>query len=176
MFEKVLPEIIDAITEFQPELVLIDGPAGAGKTTLAQLLQSETSLTLHLDDFYSGWDENFDSAFLNRINSAHMAHATSAMETKYLRFNWNSQEFEKVESHQKSNLIFIEGVGSFRYQPDDFKILKIFVTTDFLSGLNRVVQRDGEASAPFIALWKQREFELFGSYDLPAEADFYLTT
>ena len=41
-------------------LLAIDGPAGAGKTTLAAQLEKEFSATgsvrvVHLDDLYSGW-------------------------------------------------------------------------------------------------------------------------
>ena len=43
-------------------LLAIDGPAGAGKTTLAAKLEAEYSVhstvrTIHMDDLYNGWDD-----------------------------------------------------------------------------------------------------------------------
>ena len=40
------------------QIILIDGPAGAGKTTFSLKLQNELGCqVVHLDDHYNGWDE-----------------------------------------------------------------------------------------------------------------------
>jgi uridine kinase len=62
-------------------LLAIDGPAGAGKTTLAAKLEAEFSAhstvrTIHMDDLYEGWDGALGSALtqtLEEITSAHLS-------------------------------------------------------------------------------------------------------
>ena len=53
-------------------LIAIDGPAGAGKTTLAAKFFAEFSvdksvLVIHLDDLYDGWDNALSSAMLSHL-------------------------------------------------------------------------------------------------------------
>ena len=41
-----------------PQIILIDGPAGAGKSTLSLKLQAELNCEIiHLDSIYNGWDD-----------------------------------------------------------------------------------------------------------------------
>ncbi len=62
-------------------LLAIDGPAGAGKTTLAAQLEKEHAASgsvrvIHLDDLYSGWTTalgNDLTEVLDRLASAHLA-------------------------------------------------------------------------------------------------------
>ena len=45
-----------------PQIILIDGPAGSGKTTLSHQLSAELNCqVVHLDDHYNGWDEALGS-------------------------------------------------------------------------------------------------------------------
>ena len=176
MFDAVLDDIQFKILEHRPTLILIDGPAGSGKTTLAELLANETTQILHLDDLYHGWDEPFDENFQSRISEAHQAHNVYSTKDSFSYYDWSEAELKTKLSNRKTETLIIEGVGSFLYSPATENLLRIFVTTSFLTGLNRVVQRDGDDSAPYIALWKQREFELFEKYELPADTDFYIST
>ena len=61
-------------------LLAIDGPAGAGKTTLAAKLEAEYSAhstvrTIHMDDLYDGWEGALGGALtqiLGENTSAHL--------------------------------------------------------------------------------------------------------
>lgn len=176
MFENQIPQLIEKIQELKPRLILIDGPAGSGKTSLSELIAPANSQILHLDDFYNGWEEPFDDEFLIRVRQVLEAHSLQSDAEDFQTYDWEKRGWINQNSKAKTDVLILEGVGSFLLDDDMEATLKIFVTTDFLTGLNRVVSRDGDNSMPYIALWKQREFELFEKYDLPAVADFYLTT
>jgi len=80
-------------------LLAIDGPAGAGKTTLAAQLEKEfatkgTVRVIHLDDLYSGWTTalgNDLTEVLDRLASAHLAGQPCTVKL----FNWISMSFDR---------------------------------------------------------------------------------
>ena len=57
------------IADMARALVCIDGPAGAGKTTLAELLMARHphARVMHLDDLYAGWDNALDATLTDRL-------------------------------------------------------------------------------------------------------------
>ena len=76
-------DLIDALSDLckdvsQP-VIAIDGPAGAGKTTLAHdvrlaLAQRYSITEVHMDDLYDGWDNALTAQLtevLTRLVSAH---------------------------------------------------------------------------------------------------------
>ena len=74
-------------------LLAIDGPAGAGKTTLAAKLEVEYSAhasvqTIHMDDLYNGWENALGedlTKVLESITSAHLAGLGFVIK----KFNWH---------------------------------------------------------------------------------------
>ena len=62
--------LIDArLREHQRALVCIDGPAGAGKTTLAEQLLAirANAVVIHMDDLYDGWINALDEKLTARL-------------------------------------------------------------------------------------------------------------
>src|SRR3546814_12089505 len=63
LFRAVVPQVLDLLRSrpAQPgggRLLCIDGPAGSGKTTLAEGISDAfpgSSLVIHMDDLYLGW-------------------------------------------------------------------------------------------------------------------------
>ena len=82
-------------------LLAIDGPAGAGKTTLASKLENEYSLhstvkVIHMDDLYNGWEDGLGQSLtdtLKKITSAHH----SGKECTIDLFNWHLMKFDRQE-------------------------------------------------------------------------------
>ena len=78
-------------------IIAIDGPAGAGKTTLAEHLSAALSLKykcaiIHMDDLYNGWSSPFDHHFTDALRVAATSHQNSK---KYSlsHFNWSKGEY-----------------------------------------------------------------------------------
>jgi uridine kinase len=53
----------------EPFIITIDGPAGSGKTTLAQKLVNDLSdaQVIHMDDLYEGWNDPLSAKLTARV-------------------------------------------------------------------------------------------------------------
>lgn len=161
----------------QSPILLIDGPAGAGKTTLAQEIQAGTdSSLLHLDDFYDGWDEPFDENFINRIERAINHLIDPVSQPSFTKYDWNSETFATTEMQRIGKLIIVEGVGAgllSKGLPADSHGV-IFVEVESEVGAQRVIERDGWYLSNQIQKWKDREESIFASYNARQLADLTL--
>jgi uridine kinase len=59
---ELIAALADICKSSDQPIIAIDGPAGAGKTTLAATLslalaQDFTITVMHMDDLYAGWDD-----------------------------------------------------------------------------------------------------------------------
>ncbi len=161
----------------QSPILLIDGPAGAGKTTLALEIQAETHSTLlHLDDFYDGWDEQFDANFIQRVERAinHLINPTS--HPSFEKYDWNAETFVSAGMRRIGKLIIVEGVGAGLLSKSllaDSQGL-IFVEVESEIGVQRVIERDGQHLSNQIQKWKDREESIFAGYNARKLADLKL--
>ena len=90
-------ELIDALLDLakstdQP-IIAIDGPAGAGKTTLATHLSAALSLKykctiIHMDQIYNGWNTPFDEHFTQALIQIVKAHK-KAEAIPLAQYNWH---------------------------------------------------------------------------------------
>lgn len=139
-------------------LLAIDGPAGAGKTTLAakfqaQFLQHSSVKTIHMDDLYNGWDKALTPALtelLSRIAQSHLLQEEFVID----KFNWMKMSFDVKEKILPTDILILEGVGSAQHV-----IRATGATTYWLEvspevGLQRVLNRDGSHLEPQMRKWQ----------------------
>lgn len=90
-----------------PYTLLIDGPSGAGKTTLANQIGAALGIrVVHLDDFYPGWSGLAEGAAIVARDVLD-PHAPG-----YWRWDWeNDRRGEWVELDPDADVI-VEGVGA----------------------------------------------------------------
>ncbi|UDY25298.1 4-amino-4-deoxy-L-arabinose transferase [Nocardioides sp. Kera G14] len=91
-------------------VLAIDGPAGAGKTTLATAMRLlQPSVVIHMDDLYAGWDGlEAGVAQVDEIIGALRAGAVA----RYRRYDWALGAYGETVVVPESSLVIIEGVGS----------------------------------------------------------------
>jgi len=159
-----------------PQIILIDGPAGSGKTTLAQKLSAELNCqVVHLDDHYNGWDEALGPELTTTLKTI-VQNFSNGLVAKVPTFNWQNSAFDGVKEIQPGDTLIIEGVGSGQSQIRPFSSQLYWIETEPEIGLARVLQRDGAEYEERIKLWQVREAKHFEEERTREFADFIITT
>ena len=161
-------------------IIAIDGPAGAGKTTLAEHLAAALSLKykvqiIHMDDLYNGWVDAFD----HHLSDALIAIAKSHSKREKLsisRYNWHDGAYSAAEEVPQADLLIFEGVGSSQSAIRESLSASIWLEIDREQGLERVIARDGAANSSEMSQWLLLQEEYFIREDCENSADFILTT
>jgi thymidylate kinase len=161
-------------------LLAIDGPAGAGKTTLAAKLEAEFSAhstvrTIHMDDLYEGWDGALGSALtqtLEEITSAHL----SGNECIIKVFNWHLMKFDREEVIAPSDYLILEGVGAAQAVVRKAGATTYWLDIDAETGLKRVLARDGAHIEKEMRQWQIQQSIHFDLDQTRENCEFKLTS
>lgn len=174
---NVLSEIC---TNTSQPIIAIDGPAGAGKTTLAQTislaLSPQMSTTIiHMDDLYNGWEFALDENLTETLAWLARSHKDEKP-LKYSSFNWALGSFDTAKEIPISQLLILEGVGSAQRSVEDFVTTSIWLDLDPQIGYQRVLDRDGENIANSMKVWLATQAQHFIVEDTKERCEFVLST
>jgi uridine kinase len=151
-------------------LLCIDGPAGAGKTTLAAAVAEATGArVLHMDDHYEGWQGLGDAPA--RIRDEILAPLAAGVPGLYRRYDWDRRAFAELHAVEPSDLLVIEGVGSGSRELAAYRATLVWVTADADLRLERGLTRDGEAAREDWLRWMDDEQAHFTEHGTPEAAD-----
>jgi uridine kinase len=177
-------QLIEALSEItlgvdQP-IIAIDGPAGAGKTTLAATislaLSPQLSTTvIHMDELYPGWQGALGQELtktLTWLTSCHKAKKPLL----YSAFNWVTNEFDPPTSHASTQLLILEGVASAQIAIEDCLATTIWLDLDPAIGYQRVIERDGEKISQEMKQWLVVQEQHFEADKTKERCDFLLST
>jgi uridine kinase len=177
---ELIAALADLCKEKSRPVIAIDGPAGAGKTTLAHeiflALSNKMSVqVIHMDDLYDGWDNALSkdlSKILKYVVSQHEVKSPASIQ----RYNWESSSFGESEKLPVSDLLILEGVGCGVKELQDRFAALIWMEIDPEDGLKRVVNRDGLQVQDQMQKWLRTQAEYFLQHSTREKADFILTT
>ncbi len=160
-------------------IIAIDGPAGAGKTTLADHLRAALSLkykcsTLHMDDLYNGWDEAFDDHLTQSLLTACTCHQQGKKYSLSL-FDWQHSQYKRMQEFPEGELLILEGVGSTQLSVRPFITASIWIEIEPSKGLERVLSRDGQDFSAQMQKWLTTQEQHFLANDSQNAADFVLS-
>lgn len=163
-----------------PQIILIDGPAGSGKTTLAlklveQLRESSTCELIHLDYVYNGWDDALSEYLTNTLGDLLKAFLAGA-NFQLPIYDWRAGEFNSFRTIYPAENLIIEGVGAGQSAIRSFASQFYWVEAPDEIGLQRVLERDGMDIADQMRRWKLREAEHFAAERTRDFADFIIST
>jgi uridine kinase len=176
-----LIEALHDLTKSLPSpIITIDGPAGAGKTTLADHIARSfdskiSTSVIHMDDLYNGWTDPFGKPFLEALDAITKAHlAGKACEIQ--KYDWYKSEYGPSITHSPTQLLVLEGVGSSTSHIRECVSVSIWIDIKPEDGLQRVLTRDGTSIENEMHQWLTTQ-EAFFTLEQSAElADFALTT
>lgn len=158
-------------------LVCIDGPSGAGKTTLARHFRhvarrasSMPVTAVHMDDLYNGWAGLVDAVMV-RVPEWLLTPLSQDRAGRYRRYDWPSGGYAEWHEVAPGGLIVLEGCGSAARPADAFATLRLWVDTDADVRLRRGLQRSGEDVLPYLRAWKRDEDAHFRADRTRARAD-----
>lgn len=158
------------------QIILIDGPAGSGKTTLSLKLQAELQCdVIHLDSIYNGWDDALTNTLTSKLCSLIESFLSNQPFTLPI-YNWSTGKFDSERLIMPSKSLIIEGVGAGQSAIRAFATTLYWVEVDDEIGMQRVLDRDGDAIADAMKIWKLREAEHFAKERTREFADFIIST
>ena len=174
---NALAEITSAVD--QP-IIAIDGPAGAGKTTLAQTislaLSPQISTTvIHMDELYPGWEKALGVELTQTLTWLTQSHKAKKP-LKYSSFNWATNEFNASHVVDSTQLLILEGVGSAQRSIEDSLVTSIWLDLDPQIGFQRVIERDGSIITAEMTKWLAMQEQHFVVDQTKERCEFLLST
>lgn len=140
---NIITEMIVSRSASGSRLVCIDGPAGSGKTTLAQqIAQVMNAQVVHMDDLYEGWtgiESGVEALVAYILEPRHVGRPG-----EYRRFDWDLNAYAEPHSVPAAGWLVIEGCASATRLVDKYDPFIIWVEATDSTRLTRGIARDGE--------------------------------
>jgi uridine kinase len=177
---ELIAALLDLCNGVAQPVIAIDGPAGGGKTTLAENLALAFATTLsstviHMDDLYDGWDRALDHDFSSVLVNIVGQHKNS-QNISYASYNWREEKFDEAKEAPLAHLLILEGVGSGQSAIRSSLSALIWIDIAEGEGLARVIARDGESIRVPMQKWLALQGQHFLVEGTQNASDFILTT
>lgn len=152
-------------------VVLIDGPAGSGKTTLAGRIGAELggAQVLHADDMYEGWSglPDLGAVLIGQV----LAPLAAGEQAGFRRWDWAADaRAERIDVPAAPYLV-IEGVGVAQRAARPYAAWVIYVEAPWELRRERGISRDGEGMLAEWERWQAAEETFLDGEGTRASAD-----
>jgi uridine kinase len=159
----------------RPHIILIDGEAGAGKTTLANLMSAALGATVvHLDDAYPGWSglvAGRDAVIASVLESARQGDTAS-----YVAWDWEGNRPGRSITVEPRDVLIVEGCGISTARSRALAEVSIWLDCPEPRRLERIHQRDGASFDEHWAEWNEQVSRHITENDPIASATVRLST
>ena len=137
-------------------VVLIDGPAGSGKTTIGDRLGAKFGAqVLHADDMYEGWDGL--SVLWETLGTRILEPLSRGENAGFERWDWVASARAERKDVPVAAVLVVEGVGVAQRAARAYASLVIYVDAPWETRRSRGVDRDGESMRAEWELWQAAE-------------------
>ncbi len=156
-------------------VVAVDGPSGAGKTTLGQALSSKVNVPLlRMDHVYPGWD-GLESAVAILADDV-LAPLAAGADGSYPFWDWELGNVTGRVMVPWTPTLVVEGCGSSAGAAAAYSAVRVWVEAPADVRKERALSRDGDAYRPHWDRWAAQERRLFQRDHTRARADLVVTT
>ncbi len=144
--------------------MLVDGPSGAGKTTLAAAVAAAAAVrgvasqVVHLDAMYDGWD---GLPGIGAQMAALLAPLAEGRSGSYRRYDWAAGRYAGTASVDPVDLLVVEGVGAAAGAVAHLGTVLVWVDAPRDLRRRRGVERDGPSFEAVWERWEASEVETF---------------
>lgn len=176
LVEATLGSLRAATPRCGPTRVLaLDGPSGAGKTTLAEALVAHLRCPLvRMDDLYPGWDGLAEAVgLLAEQVLLPLAHGEAA---RYRVWDWERSRWGGTKGVPATDLLVVEGCGASVRPAGDLAALRVWLEADQEVRRARGLARDGDTFAPHWRRWAEQEARVFAADRTRERADLVIDT
>ncbi|MGY1723661.1 uridine kinase family protein [Blastococcus sp. SYSU DS0533] len=153
-------------------LVVVDGPAGSGKTTFAARLAAALgpgTPVVHMDDLYAGWTL---TGAVSRLAAGVLRPLAEGRAGAYHRYDWAAGRFSTDPVPvPPAPVLLVEGCGSASRRLDRWTATRVWVEAPDPVRLARGLARDGEGMAEEWRRWLVTEAAAFAAEDTRRRAD-----
>lgn len=156
-------------------LVCVDGPAGSGKTTLADALAatSDDAVVIHCDELLRGWG---GLPGLAATVEALLTPLAEGRPSQWTRWDWLADDWAESHPVEPGGLLVLEGVGSWSPAIAHLVGVLVWVEADLDLRLDRGMARDGEGMREHWLRWQVEERELHATLRSRDHADLVVST
>ena len=146
-------------------LVVVDGPAGSGKTTYADALAAALgdAPVVHMDDLFGGWAGALVPDVWRRLEAQILAPLRDGRTARYQRYDWGADEFGAWIDVPRHPALVLEGVGSAARPVDPWTVARVWVEVPADLRLERGIARDGPAMREHWLRFQETEDAHFAS-------------
>jgi uridine kinase len=156
-------------------LVVVDGPAGSGKTTYAAALAAALgdAPVVHMDDLYEGWT-GLEHDVWQRLEAQVLAPLREGRSARYQVYDWAAREFDQWVDVPRHPALVVEGVGAAASPVDPWAVLRVWVEVPRELRLARGLARDGLPMEELWVRWAEAEDAHFASDGTRQRADLFV--
>ncbi|MEU7138737.1 hypothetical protein ABZ942_04725 [Nocardia sp. NPDC046473] len=170
----MLSEIVARVVASEPRLgstrlVAVDGPGGAGKSTLAAQLARECDAPVVPTDSFASWDNTLN--WWPRLESQVLEPLGRDAPGRYQRYDWDRRALAEWHEITPGGVVVLEGVSAARAAVRPRLSLSIWIDTSRSLRLSRGLERDGSAALPLWEQWMSDEDNHFAADGTRAHAD-----
>lgn len=172
--------IADAAATARPRcgdvvVVAIDGPSGAGKTTIAgPVAEALACPVVHMDELYPGWDGLAEAVGL--VDDLVLGPLARGEDLRYRRWDWAADRWGEEIALPWTPVLVLEGCGSSVRPAGERAALRVWVDADRAERRARGIARDGDTFAPHWERWAEQEDALFAADRTRERADLEIIT
>ena len=173
-FDSILPTLVPKCG--QSVVITIDGPAGSGKTTLANLIESQlaSSFTVHMDDLYEGWQSTLTPELTVKLGAL-LAKVRDTSQVAFRPFDWHKSAQAELIDLPAPKYLILEGVGAGVRAIRNFVSLALWIEVPESEGLARVILRDGAQVADEMVGFLALQSAYFSKEGPKKSADYRLS-